>query len=92
MARTSYNSTTIGGIMVAEAVDHISKAKALLNRAKALADSITGGGVTPALLEGSVEFNVVSGQGSNLYTAISNMKANVGAVTDSAISDIDMGG
>ena len=92
MARIVYGSTTIGGLMVAEAVNHVRMAKDILNRAKSLADSISGGGVTPVNLESSAEFNVISGQGSNFYTAISNMKANIASITDSAIADIDMGG
>ena len=92
MARIVYGSTTIGGLMVAEAVNHVRMAKDILNRVKSLADSISGGGVTPANLESSTEFNVVSGQGGNFYTAVSNMKANIASITDSAIADIDMGG
>jgi len=92
MARIGYSATTIGGKMVAEAADHISKAQDLLARAKSLADSVSGGGVTPAALEGSAEFGVVAGQGSNFYTAIGNMKTNAATVSDSALADIDQGG
>lgn len=92
MARITYNATTIGGIMVAEAVDHIRKGRDLLTRAKALADSMSGGGVTPALLEGSAEFGVAVGSGAAFYTAVGNMKTNAATVSDSAIADIDAGG
>jgi hypothetical protein len=92
MARIVYNSTTIGGKMVAEAVDHIRKGRDLLTRASALANSISAGGVTPALLESSPEFGVVVGQGSNFYTAVNNMKTNAATVSDTAIADIDQGG
>lgn len=92
MARITYNAVTIGGKMVAEAIDHIRKGRDLLNRAKVLADSVSGGGVTPALLEGSAEFGVATGQGSTFYTAVGNAKTNAATVSDSAIADLDNGG
>ena len=92
MARIAYNATTVGGKMKAEAVDHIRKARDLLTRASALANSITAGGVTPALLESSAEFGVAAGQGASFYTALNNMKTNAAAISDAAIADVDQGG
>jgi hypothetical protein len=92
MARITYDASKIGGIMVAEAVDHIAKAQGLLSRAKSLADSITGGGVTPANLEASPEFGVAAGLGDEFYAAVSAMKTNAATVTAASIADIDMGG
>ena len=92
MARITYDASKIGGIMVAEAVDHIAKAQALLSRAKSLADSITGGGVTPESLEASPEFGVAAGLGDEFYSAIAAMKTNAATVTVASIADIDMGG
>lgn len=92
MARITYDASKIGGIMVAEAVDHLAKAQALLNRAKSLADSISGGGVTPANLEGSPEFGVAVGLGDEFYSALNDMKVNAATVSAAAIADIDMGG
>ena len=91
MARITYDPATIGGAMVAEGVDHIRKGRECLERAKSLADSISGGGTTPALLESSPVFSVVEGSGSSFYTALNNMKTNAATVTDGAIADIDMG-
>lgn len=92
MARIPYNAVTIGGTMVAEGIDHIRKGRDLLGRAKSLADSISSGGLTTALLEGSAEFGVSSGQGSNFYAAIGNAKTNAATVSDAAIADLDNGG
>ncbi len=92
MPRITYSGTTIGGLMVAEAVDHVRKAKDLLLRAKSLMDSIATGGTAPANLEGSVEFNVAIGQGASFYNTVNGMKSNAGTITDAAIADIDMGG
>ncbi len=91
MARISYNTSTIGGSMVAEAVDHIRKGRDLLNRAVAIANAKSGGGVTPANLESSAEFGVATGEGSTFYTAINNMKTNAATVSDTAIADLDNG-
>jgi hypothetical protein len=91
MARITFSSATIGGKMVAEGVDHIRKGRECLERAVALANSISAGGATPALLESSVEFNVAVGQGAEFYTAVNGMKVSAATVTDSAIADIDMG-
>jgi hypothetical protein len=92
MARITYNATTIGGKMVAEGIDQIRKGRDLLTRAKSLADSISAGGVTPALLEASPEFGVAVGSGATFYTAIGNAKTNSAVVSDAAIADLDNGG
>ena len=92
MARITYDASKIGGIMVAEAVDHIAKAQDLLDRAKSLADSISAGGVTPAALEGSAEFGVATTLGDEFYAALAAMKTNAATVTVAAIADLDMGG
>ena len=92
MARIAYNATTIGGSMVAQGVDHIRKGRDLLARATALANSISAGGATPALLESSAEFGVVVGQGASFYAAVNGMKTNAATVADTAIADIDQGG
>lgn len=92
MARITYDASKIGSVMVAEAVDYLAKAQALLARAKSLADSITAGGVTKANLEGSPEFGVAVGGGAAMYDAISAMKANAATVTAASIADIDQGG
>ena len=92
MARITYNTTTVGGKLVAQAVANVRNARDELNRVVAMMNSMTAGGVTPALLESSAEFGVAVGQGANFYAAINNMKANTATVSDSAIGDIDNGG
>ena len=91
MARIPYSSTTIGGSMLAEAVNHVRKARDILARTKALVESVSVGGTVMTNLEGSAEFNVASGKGSSFYDAVSNMKANCDVITDAAIAEIDMG-
>ena len=92
MARITYDASKIGGVMVAEAVDHIAKAQYLLARAKTLADAITAGGTVAANLESSPEFGVAVGGGQAFYDAVSTMKANAATVTAASIADIDQGG
>jgi hypothetical protein len=91
MARITYNTATIGGAMVAEAVDHIRKARDLLVRAVSVANSISSGGATPVPLEGSPEFGVATGQGAAFYAAVNSMKTNAATVTDVAIAELDNG-
>lgn len=91
MARITYDSSKIGGALVAQAVDHIRKAQECLERAVAMANSIAAGGTTPALLEASPEFGVAAGQGSTFYTAVNNMKVSALTVTAASIGDLDMG-
>jgi hypothetical protein len=92
MARITYDPLKIGSVMVAEAVDHIAKAQALLARAKSLADSISAGGAQAANLEGCAEFGVAASQGSAFYSAVAAMKTNAATVTAAAIADVDQGG
>jgi hypothetical protein len=92
MSRISFSATTIGGKLVAQGVDYQHKSQDALIRAIALANSISAGGATPALLESSPEFGVAIGQGAAFYTALNGMKVNAATVTPSAIGDLDMGG
>ncbi len=92
VTRIIYGSTTVGGKMVAEAVDHIRKGRDLLIRATAMMNSIADGGVNKALLEACPEFNIASGQGATFYDTVNGMKTNAATVTDAAIASIDMGG
>ena len=92
MARITYNATTIGGKMIAQGVDDIRKGRDLIARAVSLANSISAGGATPALLESSPEFGVAVGAGATFYTALNNMKTNAATVSDTAIADLDNGG
>lgn len=92
MSRITYDASKIGSKLVAEAIDHISQAQYKLGRAKALADSITGGGATPASLEASPEFGVAVGAGAAFYSALATVKANANAVTAASIADLDSGG
>lgn len=89
MARISYNSTTLGGNLVANGINHIRLAKECFDRAKALADAIAGGGAQSANLETSADFGCDVGQGAALYTAIANAKANINIITDPAVAELD---
>lgn len=91
MARIGYNESSIGGVMIAEAVDKLSELEARLTRIVALMNEITADGVTPANLEGSTEFGVDVGSGSDFYTAVNNIKTTVNAVTVSTIASLDKG-
>lgn len=90
--RITYATTAqSGGIHLANAVRYAQLAQQEIALAVGVANSITGGGVTPANLEGSAEFGAATGQGSNLYTAMSNFKANLSTVTTAQISDLYTG-
>jgi len=90
MARISYNAATLGGKLVSDGINHIRLAKECFDRAKALADAISGGGAVTVNLEASTDFGADAGNGQDLYTAIANAKANVNIITDQAIAEIDV--
>jgi hypothetical protein len=91
MARIEYNESSIGGVMIAEAIDELSELEAKLTRIVALMNEITASGVTPVNLEGSTEFGVAVGSGSDFYTAVNNIKTTVNAVTVASIASLDKG-
>ena len=90
--RLTYNaSAAMGGQNVAVAVRYIQLAQQAIASAVTVANSITGGGVTGANLEGSPEFGCAAGQGANFYTAINNLKTNLATVTATEIGDLFAG-
>lgn len=92
-ARINYSPTAaVGGVHIANAARYTILAQQEINRAVAIANEMTGGGVTPVNLEGSTEFGVGTGQGATFYTAISNLKTNLATVTAAQLGDLDAGG
>lgn len=92
-ARIAYNGAlVVGGKLVADAVKNLIAAREQLDRAVAVANAISGGGVTPTNLEGSPEFNVGAGQGAAFYTAISDTKTNLASIAATTLANLDPGG
>ena len=85
-------SAPVGGIHIANAARYTILAQQEINRAVAVANEMTGGGVTPVNLESSTEFGVGVGQGPAFYTAINNLKTNLATVTAAQLADLDAGG
>jgi len=75
MANISYSTTSPFGSKVYLAIQAIRGAQATFQRVKQAADSVSGGGVTPANLETSPLFQVASGQGAAFYTALQSIDA-----------------
>ena len=75
MARIQYGTGTPFGSKIYQTVQAIKLAQAFLPRCKQVADSLTGGGVTPSALEGSAEFGVATGEGANFYAALQSLDA-----------------
>ena len=88
---TYATSNPVGGQHVAVAVRYIEMAQQEIALAMQVANSLTGGGVTPANLEGSTEFGAAVGQGAALYTAMNNLKANLATVTAAQLGDLFSG-
>ncbi len=90
--RITYNSGSLsGGQHLKNAVSLTQQAQEEIALALQVANSITGGGVTGANLEGSTEFGAASGQGATLYTAINNFKVNLATVSATQIGDLFAG-
>ena len=90
-ARIVYAPTSLGGSHLAAAARYTILAQQEIARAKAIADSVTGGGATPANLEQTAEFNAAIGGGASLYTAIANLAANINTTPVSALAALDQG-
>ena len=89
----TYAPTAIGGVMLAEAINHIRAARDIMNRANALMNAVTSANSNDlASLEGSVEFGVSAGNGSLFYTSVNNMNTTLSGCTDGMIASLDMGG
>ena len=91
-SRINYGATSSAGLHLANATRYIILAQQEVARAKAVADSVTGGGVTQANLDTAVEFGVPgTGVGVVLYPAISNMATNLATVTTTQLANLDPG-
>ena len=91
MARIPFTSTTIGGSMVAEGVSDMRTERDLLERATFLMNSVSAGGASPALLEGSVEFGVSVRAAIPAATITTSSVANPSIVTTSTAHGIPTG-
>ena len=84
-----YVPGSVGGEMLAVAVDHFRKGRDLLDRAKAIAMAVTEDGSVVANLDNDATFGTPTG--SALFYAISDMKTAADTVTDVMIANLDMG-
>jgi hypothetical protein len=92
-ARIKYDpSAPIGGIHVANAIRYTILAKQEIARAINIANEMTGVGVTPVNLEGSVEFGVAAGQGAAFNTILTALNNNLIAIPADKLADLDAGG
>ena len=87
-SRIQYNANALGGKHLAAAVLAIHTAQQELDFCKKLADSVTGGGVTPANLEGHQDWNAATGGGQALYDVIVSLKTAVANVTAAQIGNL----
>lgn len=90
--RILFDDSTLGGGMIKRAANYLILAQYELSRAKALADAVTGGGVTKTNLDGSSEFGTTVVDGTSLYDWIANAKANAASVTSAELAKIDHNG
>lgn len=91
-ARITYNpGSLVGGAHVANAARYTLLAQQEIDRAVAIAASITAFGVTPTNIEGSTEFGVASGQGATFYSAITSLQSSLNAITGASLANLDQG-
>ena len=85
-------ATSSAGLHLANATRYVILAQQEVARAKAIADAVTGGGVTQGNLDTAVEFGVPgAGVGAVLYPAIANFNTNLATVTSSQLANLDPG-
>lgn len=85
--RLTFDKTSPFGGLLSIDVSALVKATSDLNRIMAVANSITGGGVTTSALEGSPEFNIGAGKGATFYADLQNIIAGLAAITILATLD-----
>lgn len=91
-ARITYNpGNMVGGAHVAAAARYTLLAQQEIDRAVAVAASITAFGATPANIEGSAEFGVAVGQGATFYSAIASLQTALAAITSAQLANLDQG-
>ncbi len=98
MANTSigYDRTTPFGSKISVAIQSLELAMANFKRVKEQMDALSGGGATPAALEGSAQFGVAVGQGAAIYAAVQSINASIFSVAASytpiqAVTNLDQG-
>lgn len=92
--RIAYNAGALGGIHLANAVRYTILARQEIDRAFAIAASVTSGGATQSNLEGngSTEFAGAVGQGPTLYSAIVSLQTPLDAIPSTLLANLDAGG
>jgi hypothetical protein len=96
MAHVIYDPNKPLGIKVANLVQMVDAARAQCASIKAVMDSVSAGGVTPANLEtggtadGIALFSVASGQGSTFYSNIVSINSSLQAITMAILADMTM--
>ncbi len=73
MARVTYDSATVHGALLAEAINDLIEGRAKLTRVKFAADIASGGGVTTTALEGGA-FGAAAGQGASYWSQMVSIK------------------
>jgi hypothetical protein len=91
MARVVYDKTTPFGALFSVDVSSLIKCTNDFKRIKAVADSLTGGGVNLANLEAPAckEFGVAVGQGATFYGDLQSILAGLNAIA--GLPDLDQG-
>jgi hypothetical protein len=83
--RINYNAASVlGGQYVANAIHNLVAASNQLDLAVRVANEVTAQSVSKENLEGSPEFGVEVGEGTNFYNKIANLQAALTTVMGSA--------
>lgn len=94
MARIAYNRNTPFGALTSSVISRLVQLQFDVSHLMNVANSITGGGVTPANLEtgnGAVTFGVPAGLGATFYADMQSLQAGLDAISTATISDMDLG-
>jgi len=95
MARVEYDSRTVQGSMLADAVNGLISAEGLIERVYGAADVASNAGTDSAALEGGA-FGCAQGQGGDMWTMLASIRgllqtANGNGLT-TFLSSLDNGG
>lgn len=90
MARILLSTGTLVGRRMLSITAQVIQLTGDISRIKAIVDQITAGGLTPALLESSLEGGVPAGQGAAVYAGIQSLQAAVAGLAV-LVAELDQG-
>lgn len=95
MSHLTYSRQLPGGLLLAELIDDLIKAKEKYSRVRAMMDSVTDSAATLTAMEAPADtanFAIPAGKAANVYAAMNIFQAALDSIPASVLADLDLGG